>query len=74
MLLHSRNHGFAQVKRGVEIDVHNLMPFRHRHVRDGLVRPDGGIADQNVDFAKHVKPLRHHIKHLIRIGHVSQDG
>ena len=51
-----------------------MLPIRDGHLGEGLVRPDRGIVDQDVDPAKLGHRPRHHRVDLVLFGDIGKDG
>ena len=64
----------VQVHRPVEHNAPDRLPILHRHLGEGLVRPDRGVVDQDVDTAELGQRPRRHRVDLVLLGDVGDDG
>jgi hypothetical protein len=63
-----------KVERSIEDDPPDGFPILRRQFRERLVRPDGGIVDQDVDAAKLGQGPRRYRLDLIRPGDIGNNG
>src|SRR5580700_1877129 len=74
VLDHRADGRLRAVECAIEDDPPDVLPVLYRHLGEGLVGPDRGIVDQNVDAAELGHRLRHHRVDLIFLGDVGYDG
>jgi hypothetical protein len=74
VLNHRADQRARQVKRAVEDDAADEFPIRVGEFGKGLVRPDRGVVDQDVDAPELGQRLRRHRLNLILLGHIGDDA
>ena len=74
VLDHRVDDGSRAIERSVENDSPDGLPVVHRQLGEGLVGPDRGIVDENVDPAELGERPGHHRLDLVPLGDVGNDG
>jgi hypothetical protein len=74
VLHHRLDDGTGEVQSAVEDNSSDRFPILRRQLGERLVRPDGGIVDQDVDSAELGQRPRRHFLDLVLAGDVGNHG